>query len=282
VSRFTQFPSYLAQRARTARFGEVPVLLAHPDWKTPAPTVLWLHGRTANKELDPGRYLRWLRAGIAACAIDLPGHGERLNAELQSGRHTPDVIAQAVGEIDSVVAGLSSPEYHDVFDLTRLAIGGMSAGGMVALRRLCDPNPFRSAAVEATTGWLTGLYFPTASAANEGDRVSAIQIFAHDRGAITRIDPMDHLARWRPIPLLALHSEADRVVPITGMRMFIDHLKDHYGKMGADPAMVELVTWPHTGAPDEHIGFGKVSNDAKNLQAGFFTRTLGAAPLDSL
>jgi len=34
-----------------------------------------MHGRTANKELDPGRYLRLIRAGIAVCAIDLPGHG---------------------------------------------------------------------------------------------------------------------------------------------------------------------------------------------------------------
>src|SRR5690349_9852731 len=99
MSRFSQFPSHLAQRSRTYRFGDVPVLLAHPDWLTPAPTVLWLHGRTATKELDPGRYLRWVRAGIAACAIDLPGHGERSDAKLQTSDATPGVTSTAVGEI---------------------------------------------------------------------------------------------------------------------------------------------------------------------------------------
>jgi len=77
IERFSRLPSSLASRAKSVRFGDVPALLAHPDWETPAPVVLWMHGRTVSKELDPGRYLRWVRAGIAACAVDLPGHGER-------------------------------------------------------------------------------------------------------------------------------------------------------------------------------------------------------------
>jgi hypothetical protein len=35
-----------------------------------------------------------------------------------------------------------------------------------------------------------------------------------------------------------------------------------------------LVTWPSTGAPHEHLGFGRVANDAKNLQTAFFKRHL--------
>ena len=107
IERFAQFPNALAVRCRVARFGDVPVLLAHPDWDSCVPVVLWLHGRTANKELDPGRYLRWIRAGFAACAIDLPGHGERSVAAMQDPDATPDVLAQAVGEIDGVVEQLA-------------------------------------------------------------------------------------------------------------------------------------------------------------------------------
>lgn len=56
--RFARFPSDLAWRTRAARLGpsRVPALLAHPDWTTPAPVVIWMHGRTVSKELDPGRY----------------------------------------------------------------------------------------------------------------------------------------------------------------------------------------------------------------------------------
>jgi alpha-beta hydrolase superfamily lysophospholipase len=281
VSRFTQFPTYLAERSRTYKFGDIPVLLAHPDWQTPAPTVLWMHGRTANKELDPGRYLRWIRAGLAACAIDLPGHGERAVPDLQTGKHSPAVIAQAVGEVDRVVEALAAPEFKGLFNLDHLAIGGMSLGGMVALRRLCDPHDFKSAAVEATTGWLTGLYrgtgLPPGANANDAEQLgkpAAAPFPNHDPEKIQAADPSQHLSTFRPIPLLALHSQADKLIPIATMQKFIETLRAHYATHGADPNLITFKTWPTTGAPDEHIGFGRVSNDAKNLQTDFLKRTL--------
>jgi alpha-beta hydrolase superfamily lysophospholipase len=273
IDRFAQFPRALAERARVTRFGDVPVLLAHPDWDTSVPTVLWLHGRTVNKELDPGRYLRWLRAGIAACAIDLPGHGERAVAAMQEPRGTIDVLAQAVGEIDSVVEHLAGNEWGGVFDLDRLAIGGMSAGGMVALRRACEPHTFVCASVEGTTGWLEGLYFPEkVGLPARGARFVSTQ--APER--VREMDPSAHLGTFRPIPLLALHSEADQVVAWGVQRRFLEMLRGRYAQVGADPAMVESKTWAMTGAPQEHSGFGRVTNDAKNTQVEFFARCLRA------
>lgn len=268
IDRFAQFPRALAERARTARFGAAPVLLAHPDWERPAPTVLWLHGRTVNKELDPGRYLRWIRAGIAACALDLPGHGERSAPAMQEPARSLDVIAQAASEIDLVVEHLADPAYAGAFDLDRLAIGGMSAGGMAALRRLCDPHPFRCATVECTTGWLAGLYLP----GSESTR--APWAVAHAPARVAPLDPMSRLDSWRPIPLLAMHNEGDTVVPFAGQRRFIEALRAHYAGRGADPAQVELVTFADTGAPQEHAGFGRFSNDAKNRQVAFLASKL--------
>lgn len=297
--RFTRFPADLARRARAVRLGPaaIPALLAHPDWRYPAPTVIWLHGRTVTKELDPGRYLRWVRAGIAACAIDLPGHGQRAVTAMQHPARTLDVLEQVLPEIDQVIEALADPVWSGrgasaastepgttgsgsgagnggdrrdggetgVFDLDRLAIGGMSAGGMAALRRLCDPHPFRCAAVEGTTGDLAGLYF-----GDDGRRWPV----AHDAERVARLDPTAHLGAWRPIPLLALHAEHDRVVPITSQRRFIDALRAHYRDLGADDSLVSLVTFPHTGAPEEHAGFGRFANDAKNVQTDFLVRWL--------
>lgn len=264
IDRFKQFPMALAERARTVRYGDVPVLLAHPDWETPAPVMLWMHGRTATKELDPGRYLRWIRAGIAACAVDLPGHGERFDEALDTPAGTLEVIARMRPEIDAVLAALAS-EHGRLFDASRAGIGGMSAGGMTALRRLCDPHAFRCAAVEGTTGDLASLFGP-----GSGRRVDAPDFEAR----VASQDPMQHLVTWRPIPLLALHSEADAMVPIQSQRHFLDELRQHYREELADPEIIRLVTWPNTGAPDEHIGFGRVSNDAKNLQTEFLRRHL--------
>ncbi len=266
TERFARFPAYLAERAKSVRLaGEIPALLAHPDWDRPAPAVIWLHGRTVNKELDPGRYLRWIRAGIAACAIDLHGHGERAEEDLQQPARTLDVLAQTVAEIDGIVAALGEPPLQGKFDLDRLGIGGMSAGGMAALRRLCDPHPFRCAAVEATTGNLAALYHP------DSGRPWPV---SHPAEKIRPLDPMQNLEHWRPIPVLAVHSETDRVVPFPGMREFIGALNSTYSARGADPAMIELVTWPETGAMAEHMGFGKYSNDAKNAQTEFLQRHL--------
>lgn len=274
IDRFAQFPRDLAQRARTVRFGDIPVLLAHPDWQRPAPTVIWMHGRTANKELDPGRYLRWIRAGVAACAIDMPGHGERKVPGWDTPQHTLDALEQAVSEIDSAVEHLSDPEWHGVFDLDRLAIGGMSLGGMATLRRLCEPHPFVAGAVESTTGWLSGLYFPAGGHAPAG-------VASHPRERVERLDPMLHLHGFRPLPLLVLHSRADELVPFGVQERFVQRLREHYQGRGVGPSQIELVSWETTGAPQEHSGFGRVSNDAKNAQVSFLQKWLRPVPPDA-
>lgn len=257
IERFSSFPRALAERSRAERLAGVPTLLAHPDWTSPAPVVVWLHGRTASKELDPGRYLRWIRAGIAACAIDLPGHGERADPAMQTPARTPEVLEAVLPEIDAVLAELVAPRFAGVFDTARTGLGGMSAGGMATLRRLCDPHPFRAAAVDATTGDL-GAYFARHAPA----------------ARIARLDPMSNLAGWRPIPLLAVHSRADAIVPFTSQAGFLERLSAHYRDRGADPEWIQVLAWDTTGAPQEHVGFGRFSNDAKNAQTGFWTRTL--------
>lgn len=260
--RFKQLPSALAKQTKIVRLGStgVPALLAHPDWRTPAPTVIWMHGRTVDKTLDNGRYLRWIRAGIAACAIDLPGHGERFTPERQQPPNTPGVIEEVVGEIDHVIEALADPHWRGAFDIDRLAIGGMSAGGMATLRRLGDAHPFVCTAVESTAGNLRLLYSQPAWP-------------DHDHAQIARIDPMQHLAQWRPIPMLVLHSEADRVVPLECMTTFLDALQSAYAAAGM-PQAITLKTWPTTGAPDEHSGFGRVAGEAKSLQVEFLSTHL--------
>lgn len=264
--RFAQLPRSLAERTRADMLGDgVPALIATPPGEDQVPFVLWMHGRTVSKELDPGRYLRWIRAGIAAVALDLPGHGERFVPGAHDPERTPAVVEQMVGEIDGVLASLR--ERYPRLDLTRSAIGGMSAGGMATLRRLCDPHPFVGAAVEGTTGDLTGLYFPPAGHGKDWP-------VSHDRASVERIDTARRLAHFRPIPLLALHNEGDALVPVGVQRAFLDRLRDHYREQGADPEMVRLHTFSETGAPQEHAGFGRFGNEAKNLQLDFLSSVL--------
>lgn len=264
IERFAQFPKALAERTRRVTLAGVPALIAHPDWKTRTPVMLWMHGRTVSKELDPGRYLRWIRAGIAAVALDLPGHGERFDPDLQRPERVLDIVARMLPEIDHVVDALAAPQWHDLLDFDRMGIGGMSAGGMTVLRRLCEGHDFRAAAVECTTGWLEGLFLP-------GDAGGGRPPwnFAGDRRRLDELDSSRHLEGWVPVPFLLLASETDRLVPFATVSRFVDRLRAHYTARGADPAWVRLHTWKNTGAPDEHAGFGKFGNDAKNAQVEF-------------
>lgn len=241
-------------------------MVAHPDWSRRVPAVIWMHGRTVSKELDPGRYLRWVRAGIAAVAIDLPGHGERAEPERQTPAGTLGVMSQMLDELDGAVAGLVR-ELSGVMDTARLGIGGMSLGGMCTLRRLCEPHGFACAAVECTTGDLETLYNPPA-----GKPAWPVR---HEPTLVERLNPRSHLSTWRPMPLLALHGVADRVVPVEGQRGFIAALKQHHLALGADARLVEMVEFPENGSPDEHAGFGRLGNDAKNAQVAFLKRCFG-------
>lgn len=263
-------PSALASQTRFVTLGGVPALVAHPDWATPRPTMIWMHGRTVSKELDNGRYLRWIRAGIAAVALDLPGHGARRDDAMQQPDRTLDVLTQMIGELDGIVEALRGQEWGGVFDLSRLGIGGMSAGGMCTLRRLCEPHGFACAAVEGTAGNLEMLYL--------GDRAPEQRRIVHaDPARVRGLSAMSNVAGWRPLPLLALHSEADRVVPVGCMSSFVDVLRERYAIAGADASIVEMKTWAETGAPEEHNGFGRVAAEAKTMQVEFLQRALGVA-----
>lgn len=256
-ARIFQMPAALRECARWERIGPsgVPGLLIHPEWDSSllVPVVVWLHGRTANKELDPGRYLRWLRAGIGTCAVDLPGHGERFDKALQSGTMTPAMLMQMVEEIDGIVQSLAS---QGRFDMTRIGIGGMSAGGMAALARLCRSHAFRCASVEATTGaWR--LHFADA-------------VHHQFSSILDALDPIDHLDGWREIPLQVIHATGDQMVSHSSQVRFVEALRQRY----RDPAHLEWIEFTDTGAPGEHIGFGRFSAEAKDRQRVFLTKWL--------
>ena len=256
---FGQLPQSVLALSRGTRLGDgVPALLVHPhlDRATgrvtrPAPVLVWMHGRTVTKELDPGRYLRLARAGIASCALDLPGHGERFDEALQDPARTLEAVERMAGELDGVVADLDRSGDHEG---CRRAVGGMSAGGMAAMVRLCAPHAFDAALVECSTGsW-------------RWQRSRAM----FDPVRVAAMDPIEHLAGWREIPFLALHNELDEWVPVAGQREFVDALRARASR----PGSVLMTVFGETGAPQEHAGFGRFGGQAKDAGAGFLAEHL--------
>ena len=255
---YDTLPQALRKRSRLERLGptDVPTLLIEPEGTPPhsgPPAVLWLHGRTAWKEVDPGRFLRLMRAGVAVIAPDLPGHGQRFDAALQDSRNVLEVIRIMLDELDAVAgAGLARLGA----DPMRTGIGGMSAGGMVAIARLTRPHTWRCVALEATTG----------SWAHQRAR----PMFARrDSASIAAIDPINHLSMWQPIPVLAVHSKADEWVDWAGQSAFLDAVARR-----GDPNLVERLVFDRTGAEHEHVGFGRFSAEVKERERAFYLEHL--------
>jgi hypothetical protein len=71
-----------------------------------------------------------------------------------------------------------------------------------------------------------------------------------------------------------MHSEADEVVPVAAIRSFVEALRRRYASEGAPPEDVRLITWPRTGAPQEHLGFGKLAGEARQHLVAFLTERL--------
>lgn len=284
-----QLPKALQDRALFRDLAGVPALLIHPDWQSKRPLMIWLHGRTAHKELDSGRYLRWIRAehpsgdpalaGFAACALDLPMHGQRYAEGGHDPKNTLRILAQMLEEIDGVLNNIEAdPHLSQAFDLSRVGLGGMSAGGMVSLRRACQPHRFSCLAVEGSAGNLGLLYGVPGSGLVPVSPPPGLAI--HSPESVSPLDPMRHLAGFRPVPLLALHSEADQIVPLACMTTFLEALAPKYAALADDgitPPEIKLHTWPRTGAPQEHSGFGNVASEAKSIQTEFLARVLFAS-----
>ena len=252
-TRFDSLPSRLREVSTELVLGDVPCLLVRGS-EEPRPFLFWMHGRTADKELDPGRYLRYVRKGIHVCAVDLPGYGARCNAEMQDSSQALELILQMAGEIDGVLQRLGQ---IGGFDLNKAVLGGMSAGGMAAIQRLRVAHPFKAAVLEATTGD----YEPM--------RKMPLCLGLSEE-AFHAINPIQHLAKWRDIPIIAFHSRHDEWIPFSGQESFIHALQ----KKAAIPKQIEFVTFDRTGAPYEHVGFGRESAFVKELQVEFVLKCL--------
>lgn len=248
TEKFESLPSRLKAVSSLQTINDVPCLIVKED-DTPRPFLFWIHGRTAYKEIDPGRYLRCIRSGINVCAVDLPGHGERLEPELQGANRILPVMMQMVSEIDGVLAGLSEV---GGFDMTRAALGGMSAGGMASIQRCLQTHPFKALILEATCGdWSFLRNKPMCAGLCDE--------------AFHEINPVEHLGNWMCIPALAFHSKKDEWIPFDAAESFLHSLRMHCGS----EADIEMVSFESTGAPFEHVGFGRQSPKVKEMQVEF-------------
>ncbi|HEX3588148.1 MAG TPA: alpha/beta hydrolase [Pseudonocardiaceae bacterium] len=138
----------------------VPGLLWTPSSATgPLPAVLLGHGRTADKRMLDTLAHAFVRRGLAAVAIDAPGHGER-RVDPDADWPRPDA-GQAAREWR---AGVGMLVDHGRIDGSALGYWGVSMGASLGISFLAESPGIRAAVL--------GLMHPNWPAP-PGDRIRA-------------------------------------------------------------------------------------------------------------
>jgi dienelactone hydrolase len=173
--------------------------LLPPEGDGPFPLVLLQHGALGSKDES---YIdtiagRWVRAGVAVLCIDFPLHGERASGKFRplllsglglEGRPdrtglsvVDDFVRQAVIDLQRA---LDAAERIPQLDVGRIAFAGLSLGSIVGAT-FCSVDPRPCAAALALGGGGFGS---------------------------ERSDPVQHVARFAPRPLLFVNATRDQTV----------------------------------------------------------------------
>lgn len=174
-------------------------LLLPRDGAGPHPLVLLQHGAGGSKDspyLDAAAG-PWVRSGAAVASIDFPLHGERASAKLPVALLRGLAGAHPAGEGDAFRLGLVRQAVHDLqrtldvllahpeIDAERVAYAGFSLGAILgALFLGQDPRP----------------------------RAAALALGGGGFGP-AELDPVGHIARFSPRPLLFVNASRDEVIP---------------------------------------------------------------------
>lgn len=127
------------------RLGRIPALIVRSGGRSGAlPTVLWLHGFGADKEVHVPELCRFAAAGLLAVGIDAVGHGQRRFAGLPSqfSRSSPAsvegfdlCVSQTVAELPDLIDLLVG---RGSSDPARIAVAGVSMGACMVYAAVAD------------------------------------------------------------------------------------------------------------------------------------------------
>ncbi|MEU6731520.1 alpha/beta fold hydrolase [Nonomuraea wenchangensis] len=196
-----------------------------PDGATRRSVVVFVHGFSSNR-MENRSFVLMARMledhGIASVRFDLSGHGE------SDGDFFDVTITGEIVETRSVVQAVRG---FDFADPDRIALVGMSMGGVVAgivaaeepgIRAACLWSPAAVAPFEVGAGHLKGR-----DIAAEIEEKGYFDADSHrmSPALVDDITRLDVYGRSRPFtgPVRIIHGDRDDIAPVTYARRYLDH-----------------------------------------------------------
>lgn len=174
----------------------------------PLGTILFLHGNAENMSTHVNSVLWLAYSGYRVFLFDYRGYGKSEGKATMDGVH-----ADALAAIDALFG-------MDEVDRDRVAVLGQSLGGAVAVYAVANsPHKARIRALVIESAF-SG-YREIAR-----EKVAEVSLLKPFRCPLARLvtdrySPRLWIGRVAPVPLLVIHGDADRVVPVAhGERLF--------------------------------------------------------------
>ncbi len=196
-----------------------------PAWGEIRGTVILLHGHTGRKEDHLPICERFCAAGFRCILVDLPGHGDNPSTITTFGKNETQLI-------------------EDIFEDAQVTFGfpdqpallfGVSQGGAIALQTAArHPERWTAVASAATFSSLDRPIRHSAETFHARLRpLAPVNTFAVECGAWcrsgmwpTKIRP-SHAARQLTMPVMIIHGEEDRFIPIDQGRQIFNAIPSH-------------------------------------------------------
>jgi fermentation-respiration switch protein FrsA (DUF1100 family) len=220
--------------------GTMPSVFAAGHGDGPRPCLVFFNGYDVTKEF---LYLMGLaglnRRGISVLLCDQPGSGGALRLHGQPTRFDMEVPATACFEAMAA---------RDDVDESRIAIGGISMGGYFAPRAASVEHRFAACVAWGAFHDLVGVAENLAqTGAHSAPPFQVPWVFGMEYEKLVPFAPnfnLDSVIGEMTCPLLVVHGESDRQVPVAQARRTHD--------MATLSPRRDLLTYPKGGWGEEH------------------------------
>jgi fermentation-respiration switch protein FrsA (DUF1100 family) len=187
----------------------IPARNRAPD-AGPAPTIIHVHGNAGNiehhlyfSEFLPG-------SGFNLFIFDYRGYGQSEGRP----RRREQLIADTHAAVDAVLA-------RDDVDPGRIGVFGHSLGGGIALHVMAERDEIRAAVIMSSFASFRDIAANVVGGREPGAIARALAALLID----DRLRPLDAIARIER-PILVIHGEADRTIPVSHGRRLADAAPD--------------------------------------------------------
>lgn len=213
----------------------IPILLFYREGSS-KPVVFCQHGLLGDKRHMLSICLRLADSGFLAVAMDARDHGERMEPRFwqrlreNMPRFFFPILLGTARDVGKVIDYLEGRVEADV---ERVGMMGVSMGGFITVLSVTLEKR-----IKAATSVLAGANYRIlmrkqlqAEGLGETFGLSNEPLADFDGYAkefVEKYDPIDHVDRFRPIPLLFLNREKDHLVPLECATSIYDALKPLY------------------------------------------------------